>query len=158
VSGHLKKLVTKCHKLINHSVNKKTGCINWEGGINGDGYGYVYWEKFLWRVPRLAWTLVYGAIPKGFLVCHKCDNRACFNVNHLFLGTITDNNRDRAKKNRNRDQTGEKNNMVKLTKSDVKKIRALYAKNYFQREIGAMFGVTQTLISRIVRRKAWKKV
>ena len=48
---------------------------------------------------RWVWEAVNGPIPKGLVVRHKCDNRLCFRLSHLELGTVADNNRDTAERN-----------------------------------------------------------
>lgn len=57
------------------------------------------------------------------------------------------------------DNTGISNGRAKLTESDVKTIRELYATGkYHQKELANMFGIHQTGISGIILRKTWRSV
>ena len=57
------------------------------------------------------------------------------------------------------DNTGINNGRAKLTESDVKMIRELYATGkYRQKELANMFGINQTGISGIILRKTWRSV
>jgi len=76
-----------------------SGCIEWQGS-KSDDYSQVWYQKKSWSVHRLVWTLEKGEIPDGLCVCHKCDNRKCINIEHLFLGTHQDNMRDKIQKGR----------------------------------------------------------
>jgi hypothetical protein len=78
------------------------GCVEWSGVKNRDGYGILSGKRFCSSrlAHRNSFTLHVGPIPDGALVCHKCDNPSCINPDHLFLGTVRDNNVDRANKGR----------------------------------------------------------
>lgn len=77
----------------------KKDCWPWIGSnFNNKGYGRLAKRGGGRRRSRLAHRLAYsfavGPIPKGKCVLHRCDNRKCCNPEHLFIGTIKDNNQD----------------------------------------------------------------
>ena len=79
-----------------------TPCRLWQGAIDGDGYG-VMSDNHLGRrrkkyVHRWVYESVYGHVRSWLVVRHKCDNRLCYRLNHLEIGTVADNNRDAAER------------------------------------------------------------
>lgn len=87
-----------------------TGCWLWCGAsqrIKRDGrstqsYGLLYDADSdrPWQAHRLAWELNRGSIPDGLWVLHKCDTPPCVNVDHLWLGTPSQNTLDMYAKDR----------------------------------------------------------
>jgi len=78
----------------------KVGCWDWQRGQNGRGYGRVCFCGKYWRTHRLAWHSAVGEIPSGLFVLHTCDNPACCNPAHLWLGTQLENMGDASAKGR----------------------------------------------------------
>lgn len=76
------------------NVVSRSDCIPWHLSLNAQGYGQKMVKGKLWRAHRWVWTQAYGPIPEGMQVNHHCDDRACVNPAHLYLGTQKDNVRD----------------------------------------------------------------
>ncbi|HEY4658038.1 MAG TPA: HNH endonuclease [Gemmatimonadaceae bacterium] len=132
-------------------------CWIWNGAPrNQSGYGGFLIDGKQWLAHRVAWRLYKGEIPAGKQVLHRCDNRRCVRPDHLFIGTNADNVRDRDAKDRGAKLAGEKNGEAKLTAQQVGEIRRRLAKGASQSALGREYGVHNSTIHLIHRRKKWK--
>ena len=79
-----------------NKVDKTDNCWEWIPSKKNRKHGAF--KKKSSRKPvmahRYSYELHYGDFDKSLFVCHKCDNPPCVRPDHLFLGTILDNNRD----------------------------------------------------------------
>lgn len=143
------------------------GCLVYSGYLNGDGYGKVNRGQKALSAHRYTWTILNGEPSGSLCVCHRCDNRACCNPEHLFLGTQAENVADMCKKGRGFwpgakgliDNRGEKNPKAKLTANQVAWIRANHDKRKGSPNgngaLAARFGVSRNAIYWIVAGKTW---
>ena len=150
--------------LLEKGTLDHNGCLIWYSKGDKDGYGTTTLSengiRKTWKVHRLIWSLTKGEIPKGMLICHKCDNPRCFNLDHLFLGTHSDNSMDREKKQRsgNNYENGSKNPQSKLTEQDVLLIRELYSTGNSALEISKKFNIHPNHVTRLNSKGRWKHI
>lgn len=126
-------------------------CWEWKAGLFPNNYGKFYVDGKTLYAHRVAWELTNEYIPKGKLVLHRCDNKKCVNPGHLYLGTYSDNSRDKWTRN---PIPLEAISHAKLHEGEIWLIRKLLKEGkriVNQTEIGKMFGVAQTTISLIKR-------
>ncbi len=133
------------------------GCIEWQGCKNAKGYGMFWLKGKTLKSHRAAWMLKNGEIPADMCVCHRCDNPACVNVDHFFLGTKADNNADTHAKGRGRGGScfGERNGKAKLTVNQVMDIRCATGT---KTEIAKRFGISRSNVFRIKAGQLWKNL
>jgi HNH endonuclease len=90
---------TRVPKLAEHK------CWKWTGYLNKAGYGEFWISRKTGRkilAHRFSYMLKNNFDPKGFHICHKCDEPSCVNPKHLFIGTAKDNAEDCVRKGRHK--------------------------------------------------------
>lgn len=138
------------------ATNSENACIEWIGYRTALGYGRVAHEGRAIAAHRASWTVHNGEIPEGMCVLHRCDNRACINPSHLFLGTQAENMADMKAKARRRGVGGARgfaHQFAKATPEMVAEIRAYAGK---QADMVRKFGLSRPTVSRIKRNLSYR--
>lgn len=68
-----------------------TGCWEFTGGRDRDGYGMFWLDGRTVRAHRASYELHVGPIPQGLTLDHLCRNTACVNPAHLEPTTMREN-------------------------------------------------------------------
>lgn len=146
--------------ILARGIRQPSGCFTWPGAHNNRGYGTVHHDGRMWLVHRLVYTFKHGSIGPGLQVCHRCDVRDCYEVEHLFAGTAQDNILDMHAKGREAVPLlrGEAHGGSTLTEAIVHDLRRRFEAGESQSALAREHGIAQTTVSRIVRRQAWTHV
>jgi hypothetical protein len=162
VEGKAMKALTKEQKSIRFwskvmYPEDQSYCWLWAGAVSKSGYGNYYNTG----THRFAYRDAKGAIPKGCVIMHSCDNKLCVNPNHLSIGTYKDNSIDMRNKKRNAVFKGESHGNSKLTEADVIYIKAIYKKGNRWNpgnadDLAARFNITKNYVSELCRGYKWK--
>lgn len=157
VSPHLTPL-----QRIEMWTDKSAGpdeCWPWTGPRHPSGYGVMKYKGSTLWAHRMAWAAATRRIfPKAnkardLCVCHRCDNPICVNPAHLWLGTKSDNAKDRHQKGR--DPLGERNGNRALSLEDVRSIRRSEDNTL---TLAQRYGVDKSTIWRVRTKRMWAHV
>lgn len=133
----------------------ETGCTPWTGAKGPTGYGHVSGGRGRCRpAHRVAWELVHGPIPEKLNVLHRCDNRSCVNVDHLFLGTQADNVADMIAKDRH--SKGEMTSRAKLTAEVIARCHERRQAGETLVTLAAEYGVRHDYLCKVLSGIYWK--
>jgi hypothetical protein len=133
-------------------------CWLWTGSLSsGYGYGRMANRGVVFLAHRLSYEINIGPIPEEMIVCHHCDNPACVNPSHLFLGTYSDNSRDMTEKGRQ--SRGKHRHNARLAAQDVREIRRRYVpRKVTQQKLAEEFGVSRETIRSVIGRTNWSYI
>lgn len=136
-------------------VNEKTGCWEWQGAINPNGYARFNPFRKTMYAHRFSALLRFGCLISCLDICHTCDNRKCVNPEHLFIGTRKENMRDAVKKGRT---TKGKRFNSKLSLSQVIDIKRRLADGERGSSIAKDYGVANNSIYAIKKNRTWRDI
>lgn len=146
-------------------TKNKVGCWIWGRKATANRrHRNICVGKGSMRVHRFSWEFYYGPVPNGLFVLHSCDNKACVNPNHLFLGTQKDNVHDMMRKGRDPFRRsypglkGELSGKAKLSEKKVIEIRKLYSEGCSVLKLSKIFGTSGSNIVHIVKRHTWRHI
>lgn len=156
IPGYDDYSITKDGRVWSHISNMWLKPVRDRGG-----YLYIHLCKnggpHTRKIHRLVLETYVGPCPDGMECCHNngicTDNR----LENLRWDTHSNNAYDSVKHGTWADNRGEKHGRAKLNELQVRIIRRLLEfGNMTQREIAPIFGIHETIISKIKSRKIWK--
>jgi hypothetical protein len=144
-------------EILDNCILTDTGCYEWQGK-RSKNYAVVHFNSKTIGVHRIICFLTYGEPSPKQHALHSCDNPPCVNPKHLRWGSHQENMDDARLRNRRAVKRGERNGRAKLDEAKVRAIRAIYGTGPTTIEIANLYGVSNQIVSRIVKREAWSHV
>lgn len=152
---------------FNSKLVRQGDCLVWTGYSKGGRSDYGMFCKELVHI--FAYKLYKGNVPSGIHVLHTCDVKKCCNPDHLYLGTESNNARDRyerglapkgdnhwTRKENHRISRGETRPFAKLTNKQADEARLLRAEGLTVQSIADSFGISRRQMTEILKNRAYK--
>lgn len=139
-------------------TNPATGCHDWTGKKDRDGYGILRENGRDVRAHRAAWEAAHGRrVPRGLVVSHRCDRPSCVNSDHLEAKSQPANIADRQR--RDRQAKGSRNGRSKMTEEQVAAAKRVLADGRVpDARVARMLGVSKSVVRDIKAGKTWDHV
>jgi hypothetical protein len=143
---------------------EKDECWKWTGALESTGYGQFKRDGKRYQSNRYSWMIHNGEIGDN-LVLHTCDNRACVNPNHLYLGDYSDNMNDMWERDRHSIPEspeppgfkGEDHPGSKLSEREVREILNRGHDESYS-DVASDYDVQKSLIQQIMNGDIWTHV
>lgn len=123
-----------------YRVDQKTGCWNWTGKLTRYGRPRIRRDGRLRFAYVILYEEMYGPVPKGTELHHRCENPACVCPDHVTPLARAPHRQAHSS----------------LTWDDVREIRSLRGK-VRQVDLARRFGVPQSHISKIQLGETWRE-
>lgn len=124
------------------SIGGEEDCWPWQGYVE-DGYGRFYWGDKMIGAHEAALTFATGERRGNLDTCHRCNNPICCNPRHLRFDARKGNVADMMAAGTYR--------RGKFSDREVQIMRERYANGATQLSIANEYGITNGLVSMIVR-------
>lgn len=183
----LKRFWSRVNKNGPTAPGMTTNCWLWTGGTFGGRYGHFWVGGHSIGAHRFSLEIKLGrSLLPDMCACHTCDVGLCLRPDHLFEGTQADNVADRVAKghlatgikngafthperrptgSRNGHSTkpesyprGENHHAAKLTTVQVVAIRLRASQGERQAHLAREYGISATIVGKIVKRQLWKEI
>lgn len=144
-------------------VDKTGSCWEWTAAKNNTGYGSFGLGGKVYVAHRVA-AYFSGIVDQlgqpdrksGGHVLHHCDNRACCRPDHLYAGTIADNNSDCISRGRAFRLRGARHPNSKLRPEDVRHIIARVGNGETYTSIAKKLNVSRKTVTNAIYGKTYK--
>ena len=153
--GHRYVLQDLTERVTRNTVPEGDCLIYTEGRPSKSGHVLIGYLGGYTTVHRAVYLEAHGPFPEHLVVRHTCDRPRCVNLEHLVLGTVADNNRDRDDRGRHVTLRGSANGSSKLTEKDIPTIRRQLEEGTSTYAVARAFGVAQGTIWMIRAGRTW---
>ena len=144
----------------NTHIQHPSKCWEWKLSVSSTGYGN--WCHAKQGTAHKRTYVLFNGDPGDLFVLHRCGNRRCCNPDHLYAGTPLENYEDAVRHGTNspppvlRGQEVKNQNGMSLLNPDiVRAIRRRRESGETGASLAREYGVTQSCISRVYKRKVW---